>query len=98
MLRAAAAPGGQAAGGTALFDGKDGDDFRVCGGVGDTNVSTGSPMEEREVFDLLWYHALTQAEAAELLQVTDRTVKRRWRSARLRLHRALRRESPEGHC
>jgi RNA polymerase sigma-70 factor (ECF subfamily) len=35
------------------------------------------PDEEREVFDLLWYQGLTQAEAAEVLHVTDRTIKRR---------------------
>jgi RNA polymerase sigma-70 factor (ECF subfamily) len=48
------------------------------------------PAEEREVFDLLWYHGLTQANAAAVLQVTVRTVKRRWQAARLRLHAALR--------
>jgi RNA polymerase sigma factor (sigma-70 family) len=44
------------------------------------------PDEEREVFDLLWYQDLSQAECAELLGVSERTVKRRWASARLRLH------------
>jgi RNA polymerase sigma factor (sigma-70 family) len=53
------------------------------------------PGEEREVFDLLWYQGLSQAEAAELLGVSDRTVKRCWQSARLRLHEALRGEVPE---
>ena len=33
--------------------------------------------EEREVFDLLWYQGLEQAEAAALLGVTERTVRRR---------------------
>ena len=47
------------------------------------------PDEEREVFDLLWYHDLTQAEAAALLGVTERVVKYRWRNARLRLHERL---------
>jgi RNA polymerase sigma-70 factor (ECF subfamily) len=47
------------------------------------------PAEEREVFDLLWYQELTQAEAANLLGVSERTVKRRWQSARLQLFRAL---------
>jgi RNA polymerase sigma-70 factor (ECF subfamily) len=53
------------------------------------------PDEEREVFDLLWYQGLGQAEAASLLNVSDRTIKRRWQSARLRLHEALRGEMPE---
>jgi RNA polymerase sigma-70 factor (ECF subfamily) len=53
------------------------------------------PGEEREVFDLLWYQGLSQAEAAELLGVSERTVKRRWQSARFRLHEALQGEVPE---
>jgi RNA polymerase sigma-70 factor (ECF subfamily) len=47
------------------------------------------PDEEREVFDLLFYQGLSQAEAAALVGVSDRTIKSRWRSARLRLHEAL---------
>jgi RNA polymerase sigma-70 factor (ECF subfamily) len=47
------------------------------------------PDEEREVFDLLWYQELSQAEAAALLGVSERTIKRRWQSARLMLHKAL---------
>jgi RNA polymerase sigma factor (sigma-70 family) len=53
------------------------------------------PDEEREVFDLLWYQGLSQAEAADLLGVSERTVKRRWQSARLKLHDALGGEVPE---
>ena len=53
------------------------------------------PGEEREVFDLLWYQGLSQAEAAGLLNTSERTVKRRWQSARLRLHEAMRGEVPE---
>jgi RNA polymerase sigma-70 factor (ECF subfamily) len=40
------------------------------------------PEEEREVFDLLWYHELSQTEAAALLGTSERTLQRRWRSAR----------------
>ena len=53
------------------------------------------PDEEREVFDLLWYQGLSQAEAAELLNVSERTIKRRWQAARLKLHEALEGEMPE---
>jgi RNA polymerase sigma factor (sigma-70 family) len=53
------------------------------------------PDEEREVFDLLWYQGLSQAEAAELLNVSERTIKRRWQAARLKLHEALEGEVPE---
>jgi RNA polymerase sigma-70 factor (ECF subfamily) len=52
------------------------------------------PDDERAVFDLLWYQGLTQAQAAQLLGVTERTVKRRWQSARLKLHDALQGEVP----
>jgi RNA polymerase sigma factor (sigma-70 family) len=44
---------------------------------------------DREIFDLLYYHDLTQAEAAELLGSSVRTVKRRWREARLQLAQKL---------
>jgi RNA polymerase sigma-70 factor (ECF subfamily) len=54
------------------------------------------PDDEREVFDLLWYEGLTQAEAAELLGVTERTVQRRWQAARLALYDALGGELPPG--
>jgi RNA polymerase sigma-70 factor (ECF subfamily) len=45
--------------------------------------------EDRELFDLLWYQGLTQAEAAEVLGVAERTVQRRWVAARLSLRGAL---------
>mgnify|MGYP006272954317 CR=1 FL=1 len=44
------------------------------------------PEEEREVVNLLFYEALTQEEAAQLLGVNVRTIKRRWQSARLTLN------------
>jgi RNA polymerase sigma-70 factor (ECF subfamily) len=47
------------------------------------------PAEEREVCGLLWYEGLSQERAAEVLEVSVRTVKRRWQSARLALARAL---------
>ncbi len=47
------------------------------------------PDEEQEVFDLLWYQELTHAQAAALLNVSTKTVQRRWHSACLRLHEAL---------
>jgi RNA polymerase sigma-70 factor (ECF subfamily) len=55
----------------------------------------GLPEEEREVFDLLWYQELSQAEAAGLLDVSERTIKRRWAAARLKLHDVLRGNLPE---
>lgn len=53
------------------------------------------PDEEREVFDLLWYHELSQEEAAAVLKVSVRTVRRRWRAARLQLHDVLVGTEPE---
>jgi RNA polymerase sigma-70 factor (ECF subfamily) len=53
------------------------------------------PDEEREIFDLLWYQGLSQGEAASLLNVSERTVKRRWQSARLTIYEALHGELPD---
>jgi RNA polymerase sigma factor (sigma-70 family) len=47
------------------------------------------PAEAREIFDLLYYQGVSQLEAAAILGVSERTVKRRWQSARLQLHGAL---------
>jgi RNA polymerase sigma factor (sigma-70 family) len=47
------------------------------------------PGDEKEIFDLLWYQGLPQAEAATLLGVTERVVRYRWRAARLKLHERL---------
>ncbi len=47
------------------------------------------PEDEREVFNLLWYGELTQAEAAEILGIAVRTVIRRWQAARVRLYKVL---------
>lgn len=43
------------------------------------------PAELREVFDLHWYQGLTHAAIAKLLNVSTRTIKRRWQAARLEL-------------
>lgn len=43
----------------------------------------------REVTELLWFHGLTQAEAARVLDVSGRTVRRRWQQARIALADAL---------
>ena len=53
------------------------------------------PTEEREVVGLIFYHGWTQAEVAELFDVTERTVQRRWRSALEKLHHVLNEDSPE---
>ena len=43
------------------------------------------PEQEREIWDLLWYQGLTQAEAAAVLGLSLATLKRRWLAARLPL-------------
>jgi RNA polymerase sigma-70 factor (ECF subfamily) len=53
------------------------------------------PDEEREVFDLLWYQGMKQEDAAVVLGVTSRTVKNRWRNARIHLTEALGGELPD---
>lgn len=49
----------------------------------------GLPAEEREAFDLLWYHELTQEQAAAALGVSLATLKRRWAAARQSLRQTL---------
>jgi RNA polymerase sigma-70 factor (ECF subfamily) len=49
----------------------------------------GLPPEEREVVSLVFYHGWTQAQVAEVLQVTERTVRRRWEAALVKLHQIL---------
>jgi RNA polymerase sigma-70 factor (ECF subfamily) len=55
------------------------------------------PETEREVVDLLWYHELSQEEAAQVLGVSTRHVKRLWRSAKLLLHARMQGEVPGEH-
>jgi len=52
------------------------------------------PDDERAVVGLLYYQGLTQASAAAVLNVTVRTVQRRWQAALLKLHRVLKGEWP----
>jgi RNA polymerase sigma-70 factor (ECF subfamily) len=53
------------------------------------------PAEEREVVGLTFYHGWSQAQVAELFGVGARTVRRRWRSACLKLSAALGGRLPE---
>jgi RNA polymerase sigma-70 factor (ECF subfamily) len=52
------------------------------------------PEEEREVVDLLFYQGLSQSDTAALLDVSVRTVQRRWHEALLKLHEALHGQLP----
>jgi RNA polymerase sigma-70 factor (ECF subfamily) len=52
------------------------------------------PEQEREAVDLLHFQGMSQAEAAALLGVSVRTIRRRWQAARLRLAEPLGGEPP----
>ena len=43
------------------------------------------PAEHQEMFNLRFYHGLKEVECADALNVDVRTIRRRWRSARLAL-------------
>jgi len=43
------------------------------------------PDDEREVVELIFFHGYTQAEAGEILDVHEDTVKKRWARARIKL-------------
>ncbi len=53
------------------------------------------PDDERETFALLYYQGLKQSEVAVILNVTVRTVQRRWQSALLSLHDLVKGDWPE---
>jgi len=48
------------------------------------------------VFALLYYHGQTREQAAELLEVAERTVYRRWATACARLSERLGGQLPQG--
>lgn len=50
------------------------------------------PVEEHEVFSLVWYGGVPQSEVAEILGVSQRTVVRRLQKARLSISRTMRGE------
>lgn len=47
------------------------------------------PEEDREVVGLLFYEGLSQGEAADVLDISVRTVQRRWHRALAKLHETL---------
>jgi RNA polymerase sigma-70 factor (ECF subfamily) len=47
------------------------------------------PDKEREVVDLLYFHGMSQSDTAIILGVTDRSVRRYWTAARLKLLQKL---------
>lgn len=47
------------------------------------------PDNDRVYYDLLWYQGLTQQEASTILNVSERTVQRRWQLLRIQMHEAL---------
>src|SRR5262245_39619606 len=53
------------------------------------------PAEEREVVSLRFYHGWTESAIGQLLQVDERTIRRRWRNASSRLQESLGGDLPE---
>ena len=47
------------------------------------------PETDQEIVNLLFYEGLTQEEAARVMGVSIRTLKRRWQDAKIRLHEVL---------
>jgi RNA polymerase sigma-70 factor (ECF subfamily) len=47
------------------------------------------PVEEREVVGLVFYHGWTQLRIAELFAVDERTIRRRWSAACVRLRQLV---------
>ena len=45
------------------------------------------PADEKRVFNLLWYDGLTQVEAATVLGISERQLRRHWQSARLMIRK-----------
>jgi RNA polymerase sigma factor (sigma-70 family) len=64
----------------------------VWGEVHDYIAARDEP--ERELFELLYYQGLTLEQAAELLGVPERTLRRRWQEARLRLMERFDKDCP----
>ena len=54
------------------------------------------PPDAREVFDLVWYMGASQETAAAVIGCSTRTIKTRWRQARLAVKAALDGRPPEG--
>jgi RNA polymerase sigma factor (sigma-70 family) len=52
------------------------------------------PPKLREVFNLIWYNGTTRKEAAEILGVSEKTVKRLWAKVRLALDEACNGDAP----
>lgn len=52
------------------------------------------PDEEREVLSLCYYQGWTQIQVAEVLRVSERTVRTRWQSACLKLNKLMKGQLP----
>lgn len=52
--------------------------------------------EMREVFEMTFYQGMTQEEIAEAMGVSTKTIKRRWRDARLELQQLIGGDTDQG--
>ena len=53
------------------------------------------PPEEREVMGLVFYHGWTQAQIADFFHTSERTIRRRWQSACLKVDQMVNGGLPE---
>jgi RNA polymerase sigma factor (sigma-70 family) len=53
------------------------------------------PVEQREVVGLAFYHGWTQGQIAEMFQVDERTIRRRWATACQRLREIVGRDTSD---
>jgi RNA polymerase sigma-70 factor (ECF subfamily) len=53
------------------------------------------PVDEREIFGLVFYQGWTQPQIAEMLQVNERTIRRRWQAVCLKMSRLLGGDLPQ---
>jgi predicted DNA-binding protein (UPF0251 family) len=65
-------------------------------GSNHTVVDLNVAGEEREVVELLYFHGLTQTEAAAYLDASERTIRRRWTVAKVKLFEGLKYLLPPG--
>jgi RNA polymerase sigma-70 factor (ECF subfamily) len=89
------APGGPAPDDTPREPADSSDDPRKLALWGEVhNYIAARDEPERQLFELLYYQGLTQEQAATLLRVPLRTLRRHWQLARLRLMERFGNESP----
>lgn len=55
----------------------------------------GLPEENKQLFDLLWFQGLSQADAAKFLGIPLRTLVRKWMTTRIMIQTLFKNQTPE---